>query len=69
MSCGSCYHFAASPVSAQLPPHGEGKPIIGACRRFPPRIVPTRNDTLEALFPSVHRDQECGEYSCVVPLC
>lgn len=73
MTCASCEHYVAEAFSlaARSPdvkwmtaPAG-----VGICRRFPPRFV-SDGDAGEALsvFPTVHRDQLCGEFSSGVPL-
>lgn len=73
MSCASCDHFlvgvfslaAYSPAQKwQSAPEGHG-----ICRRFPPRFVPEPGEEgAVSLFPSVHRDQACGEYRSRMPL-
>lgn len=60
-TCSSCEHFAAGPLEAIVEPNGDGKPLIGICRRYPPRIVSDRYH--ESMFPGVHAKHRCGEHA------
>lgn len=61
MRCGNCTHFAESAMEAMKPP-ANGRPVVGVCRRYPPRLMWTDGCFPESLFPGVHRSQACGEF-------
>lgn len=67
MTCATCLHYKAGVFSlAATDPQERWESAPdghGICRRHPPRFVsdPEANEAL-SLFPSVHRDQRCGEF-------
>jgi hypothetical protein len=68
MNCSSCIHFSARAASdATIQPVREDLSAVGVCRRYPPRME-ARSNFLASVFPNVHRDNNCGEYGCAVPI-
>lgn len=73
MACSSCLHFLEGAAAAsEVDPAATFEfvvPAQGICRRYPPRWIadPGKQDSM-SLFPYVHRDHECGEFSSRMPL-
>ena len=69
MTCSSCVHFTArAAADAAVEPLTRDLSSVGICRRFPPKMTRHAKGHFASLFPNVHRQHACGEYSCEVPL-
>jgi hypothetical protein len=65
MNCAACNHYLARglTLSKASPQDKRTEVATGICRRHPPTALydPDDQDIL-SVFPTVHRDQRCGEY-------
>lgn len=52
-ACQNCLHWLAAP---------DTEPALGLCRRYPPRIIASEEDSDRGLFPVVRGDSRCGEW-------
>ena len=69
MTCFSCQHFTTRAASdATVEPMARDLSVVGICRRWPPLLKLSRAGNLASVFPNIHRDNSCGEYSSGVPL-
>ena len=68
MICASCTHFSTvSATNALAPPNGPDSGDAGVCRRYPPRLFQLQKSGVVSFFPSVHRNNSCGEYGEEMP--
>lgn len=68
MNCATCTHFLSRGVSDATAEPKPSAARVGICRRYPPKVFnPTWSEvggvTVSSVFPEVHRDHQCGEFT------